>query len=645
MSAASISGRGGHRTDPRARRRRRSQRVRPVLALAAVAFVAGAIVGASDTGSSSAPSLAAHFAAAWARGDYVAMYGELAASSQRAVSPAEFAAVYREAAMLATAGGERVTGPPRAAAGGVEVVPVRVRTRLFGTLSSSFRLPIVAQGEAGSRVAWSRSLAFPGLRPGERLSRRTTLPVRAALLARDGSVLAEGPATAAGQRSSPLGAAASAAVGEVGPIPANRLAELEAQGVPPNAIVGVSGLELAYDERLRGTPGGQLLAGERVLASASARAGTAVRTSISPAVQRAAVSALGGQYGGVVALEPGSGQILGVAGVALEALQPPGSTFKMVTVTGVLQAGVAGPRTTFPYATSATLDGVQLNNSEGESCGGSLTLAFAVSCNSVFAPLGVKLGAARLVATAERFGFNHPAGIAGAAQSTIPPASQIQGELAVGSSAIGQDQVLATPLEMAVVAATIADGGRRPTPSFGASDAGGQASSSGQGGAGGQASSSGQGGAGGQASPAGRGGTGDVTAGAQVMSAATARTVRSMMIEVVRVGTGTAAAIPGVVVAGKTGTAELGSPGSACPSDSGERTAEATSTTPEAHESEAGHCASEQNSPQNTDAWFASFAPALHPKIVVAVLLVRDGFGGATAAPVAREVLEAGLGG
>jgi cell division protein FtsI/penicillin-binding protein 2 len=584
-----------------------------VLALAAVAFVAGAIVGASDSGSSSAPTLAAHFAAAWARGDYVAMYSELAARSQREISPAEFAAAYREAAMLATARGERVAGPPRAAAGGAEVVPVRVRTRLFGTLSSSFRLPIVTQGEAGSRVSWSRSLAFPGLRPGERLSRRTNLPVRASLLARDGSVLAEGPATAAGQRSSPLGAAASAVVGEVGPIPANRLAELEAQGVPPNAIVGVSGLELAYDERLRGTPGGELLAGERVLASASARAGTAVRTSISPAVQRAAVSALGGQYGGVVAMEAGSGQILGVAGVALEALQPPGSTFKMVTVTGVLQAGVANPQTTFPYATSATLDGVQLNNSEGESCGGSLTLAFAVSCNSVFAPLGVKLGATRLVATAERFGFNHPPGVPGAAESTIPPAAQIQGELAVGSSAIGQDQVLATPLEMAVVAATIADGGRRPTPGFGVTGSGGDA------------------------------GVGGTTAGVHAMSAATAHTVRGMMIEVVRVGTGTAAAIPGVVVAGKTGTAELGSPGAACPSGSPEKTAEGTSTTAEAHESEAGHCASEQNSPQNTDAWFASFAPALHPKIVVGVLLVRDGFGGATAAPVAREVLEAGL--
>jgi peptidoglycan glycosyltransferase len=185
--------------------------------------------------------------------------------------------------------------------------------------------------------------------------------------------------------------------------------------------------------------------------------------------------------------------------------------------------------------------------------------------------------------------------------------------------------VLATPLEMAVVAATIADGGRRPTPSF-APAATPTSSATG-------APSSGSAADGASAARA---------TGAHVMSAATARTVRSMMVEVVRIGTGTAAAIPGVVVAGKTGTAELGSPGAGCQSGAQEKAAEDTSTT-EAHESEAGHCASEQNSPQNTDAWFASFAPALHPKIVVAVLLVRDGFGGATAAPVAKEVLEAGL--
>ncbi len=123
--------------------------------------------------------------------------------------------------MTSTAESERVMGSPQGAAGGVEVVATKVHTRLFGTLSERFRLPIVPGPHEGEAcVRWSRSLAFPGLREGELLSRRTTLPPRAALLAREGSVLAQGPATAAGTRSSPLGAAASAIVGEVGPIPA-----------------------------------------------------------------------------------------------------------------------------------------------------------------------------------------------------------------------------------------------------------------------------------------------------------------------------------------------------------------------------------------------------------------------------------------
>jgi peptidoglycan glycosyltransferase len=609
MNAAPISGwdrpYGTTHGEHRAGARRRSQRVRPMIALAAISFAVGAIVGAAHSGSSSAPALASRFVAAWARGDYASMYGEITPAAQREIAPGEFAAAYREAAMLATTSGERALGLPRAAAGGVEVVPVQVHSRLFGTLDESFRLPIVAAGGSGEgagelRVAWSRRLTFPGLRAGERLNRRTNLPARAALLARDGSVLAEGAASAAGQRSSPLGAAASAVVGSVGPIPASRRATLEAQGIEADAIVGVSGLELADDERLRGVPGGELLAGERVLASATPRAAAAVRTTISPAVQSAVVSALGGQYGGVVAMEPASGQILGVAGIGLDALQPPGSTFKMITLSGALQAGIASPHSTYPYATAATLDGVQLHNANGESCGGTLVLAFAVSCNSVFSPLGVKLGAARLVAMAERFGFNQTPGIAGAAESTIPPASAIQGELAVGSTAIGQDMVQASPLEMATVAATIADGGRRPTPSFGFA----------------------------------RG------TSTRAVGAAVARTVRSMMVDVVRFGTGTAAAIPGVVVAGKTGTAELGSP-SSCSSNDSEAHGEQQTTTES--EEPASSCGSEQSNPQNTDAWFATFAPALHPKIVVGVLMVRDGAGGTTAAPVARQVLEAGL--
>jgi peptidoglycan glycosyltransferase len=587
----------------------RVRRAQPVLALAAVAFLIGLVAGASHS-PSYAHTLAERFTAAWARSDYASMYADIDAQSQRELTPSEFANAYRSAltTATATATGMRVTGKPRTAAGGVEV-PVRVQTRLFGALASDFTLPVQGSG-SGTRIAWSRSLAFPGLRPGERLSRHTTLPRRATLLARDGTVLAEGAALEAGQRPSSLGSVASAVVGTVGPIPAASLHTLQAEGVPADAIVGVSGLELALDSSLRGTPGGELLAADarsgttRVLASATPRAASPLRTTVSPAVQSAAVTALGGQLGGIVAMVPTTGQILAVAGIGLDDLQPPGSTFKMITLTGVLDAGLANPHTVFPYATYSTLDGVKLSNANGEECGGTLELAFAVSCNSVFAPLGAKLGAAQLVATAERYGFNHSPGVPGAVESTLPPASQIQGQLDVGSTAIGQGEVQASALEMATVAATIADGGRRPQPTFDPA----------------------------AAAPAG--------AGTFVSSAAVAHTVRKLMIGVVREGTGTAAAIPGVTVAGKTGTAELKTASTCSPSES-ESSSKEESDSGESKPAES--CGSAQNEASNTDAWFASFAPALAPRIVVGVLLVQDGAGGATAAPVARQVLEAGL--
>jgi len=595
------------RSSRRGRRRRSQWRMRALAGLAAVAFLAGVIAGAAPSSSSSAHALAARFATAWSRGDYTAMYSDIDRASRRELSAGEFSAAYRQTALTATAtrlqvaGGPRdVEGPTHSAGVTLVAVPVRVHTRLFGTLSASFTLPVHGAG-ASARIVWSRALLFPGLRPSEQLTRRTFLPPRAPLLARDGSVLASGPAVN-GQRASPLGTLVGAVVGATGPVPSTEREALESQGVPSDALVGASGLELSLDERLRGTPGGELLAGERVLASTPPRASGAVRTTISAAVQHAAVEALGSQYGGVVALEPATGAILAVAGIGIDDLQPPGSTFKMITLSATLETGLARPTTVFPYATYATLDGVKLSNANGEDCGGSMALAFAVSCNSVFAPLGVRVGAARLVATAERFGFNHPPGVAGAVESTLPPASQIQGELDVGSTAIGQGQVQASALEMATVAATIADGGRRPQPTFALS-------------------------------------AGRPAPGPRATSPAVARTVRRLMIGVVREGTGTAAAIPGVTVAGKTGTAELGTPTGSKSCKGASESGSGSSS----GESSSGECQSAASEAQSTDAWFAAFAPALHPRIVVGVLLVRDGAGGATAAPVARQVLEAGL--
>jgi penicillin-binding protein A len=580
----------------------RLNRARPVLVLAAVAFAIGAILGAHRATPAS-DTLAEQFVSAWTRGNYMAMYSDIAESSQRSTSISEFAGLYKEALRTATATSATRIGKARALSDGDISVPVRVSTRLFGRLPLDYTVQTLHEASGRTRIAWSRSLTFPGLEPGELLSRHTSLPRRATLLARDGTVLAESPPgsdpVGAGEanRTSPLGTVADAVVGTVGPVPSSRRQALEEKGVPAEASVGVSGLELAYDERLRGTAGGELLAGARLLAYAAPHAAPPLRTSVSPAVQRAAVTALGGQLGGVIAMQP-SGQILAVAGIGLDGLQPPGSTFKMVTTTGVLSAKLASPHSVFPYATFATLDGVKLNNANGEECGGTLELAFAVSCNSVFSPLGVKLGATRLVATAERFGFNHAPSVPGATESTLPAASELQGELDIGSTAIGQGQVLATPLQMGTIAATIGDGGQRPTPSF---------------------------------LP------GKAAAGTTVMSESVAHTMRRLMIAVVREGTGTSAAIPGVTVAGKTGTAELKS---ACPtSDTSESSASEPGSTVASKEG----CQGSENEAANTDAWFAAFAPALDPRIVVCVMLVKDGAGGATAAPVAREIIEAAL--
>jgi cell division protein FtsI/penicillin-binding protein 2 len=576
------------------------RRAAPVIALAAIAFLVGAVVG-SGHGGSPQLGVAERFANAWTHGDYASMYEDIDAAAQRRMSASTFAGAYQAAARTATETSLAVAGSVHESSHGEISVPMHVDTRIWGTLKESL-LVNVRNGPGGPRVIWSHSLVFPGLAAGESLGRRMTLPPRATLLARDGSVLAGGPATAAGARDSPLGAAAAGVVGEVGPVPNAQVSELEARGVPAEAIVGTSGLELALDSQLRGTPGGQLLGGERVLASVSPKPSPAVHTTISPRLQHVAAEALGGQLGGVVAMNPANGEILAVAGLGIDDLQPPGSTFKMVTLTAALEAKVASLKSVFPYATSATLDGVKLENANGEDCGGSLALAFAVSCNSVFAPLGVKVGANRLVATAERFGFNHSPGLPGAVESTLPPASQIQGELDLGSTSIGQGQVQASALEMARIAATVGDDGRRPTPTF-------------------------------EALP---------STPVRVMSATTARTVRRLMIGVVREGTGTSAAIPGVIVAGKTGTAELGVP--ACPNKSEHGSEGGESQTSEESEKEAGEdCSSGSDDPQNTDAWFAAFAPAIHPKIAVGVLLVKDGAGGETAAPLAKRVLETGL--
>src|SRR3954451_23032679 len=293
-------------------------------------------------------------------------------------------------------------------------------------------------------------MVFPGLAPGATLTRKTQAPRRAAILSRNGHTIVSGPASA---RTVASGSPASSIVGTV-TVPASPAdqARQYARGFPAGTPVGTTGLERAMEPLVAGRPGGELLAGARRVAASPSRRAHAVRSSIDLRIQAAAVQALGGRFGGIAALDPGTGRIRALAGVAFSAPQPPGSTFKMITATATLEAKAVKVSSTFPVETHAVIDGVNLSNANGESCGGTFAESFAESCNSVFAPLGVKVGAKRLVAAAERFGFNEPPSVPGEAPSTLPSAEEIGSPLAVGSSAIGQGKVLATPLEMAVVA-------------------------------------------------------------------------------------------------------------------------------------------------------------------------------------------------
>ena len=480
---------------------------------------------------------AVRFVRAWERGDHSAMWRALTPSARTSYSRVAFTASYRRAHQ--TAGVEAVRAAEVGAEEGGKVpLAAAVRLRDFGTLRGTIALALSGSGDRAG-VDWRPALVLPGLRAGERVRRRAgRRPQRAHVLAADGRRL---DATALG----------ASIAGVAQPTP--------------------TGLQRVYDRRLAGHPSARLIFGARVVARTRPVRGRPVLTTLKPGLMRAAQTALGGRLGGVAVIRPRDGAVQALAGLAVSAPQPPGSTFKIITTAAALEHGLATPSTSYRLATFATLSGVKLGNANGERCGGTLTEAFIESCNSVFAPLGAKVGAKRLVRAARAFGFGERPTIPSAKPSTISEPGDLRDDLAVGAAAIGQDRDLATPLEMATVAATIAAGGERARPRIA---------------------------------------TLEPVVRHRVISARTARQVRSMMVDVVRSGTGTAAALAGVQVAGKTGTAEL-RPNS--------------------------------KDPKDADAWFVAFAPARRPRVAVAVMLIGAGFGGETAAPIARRVLAAAL--
>jgi penicillin-binding protein A len=541
-------------------RRRRLTRRGLIVAGAAIAVLLVVLAARYLLTESEGEQVAERFGEAWSNEDYGVMYDMLDRDSREEYDEEEFTDAYVEAAGTATI---NAIAPDDASEESDDVLlPVAVATEVFGSIDGDVRFETSDAGD----VAWAPHMVFPGLREDEELTRRTTAPERAPLLAADGTVLAEGDP---GNRTSELDAEASAVAGTIAPASTRDQREsLFERGFPEDTMIGTSGLERIFEADLAGTPGGVLRVGGRQIAASEPQAAAAVRTTIEPDLHEAAATALA-RLGGIVAIDVPSGEVRALVGGTATTAQPPGSTFKIVTTTAALEDDVVTPSTEFPFETAALIDGVTIDNAGQASCGGTFTSSFAESCNSVFAPLGVDVGAERLVETAERFGVNQPPTIPGVDESTMPAPDDFESDLELGSTAIGQGRLLMTPVRLAAVSQAIANDGVLIQPTLDPDEP-----------------------------PERR----------RVTTSDVSDTIEDLMVGVTAAGaTGENAAIDGVEVAGKTGTAELG-------------------------EGVTEH------------AWFTAFAPAgKRPDLAIAVMIAGGGSGGQVAAPVAKTVLEAGL--
>ncbi|HEX6312281.1 MAG TPA: penicillin-binding transpeptidase domain-containing protein [Acidimicrobiia bacterium] len=390
-------------------------------------------------------------------------------------------------------------------------------------------------------------------------------------------------------------------------------------------VYGNTGVENEYNDELVGRDLELDLRNLPDILSGKENTGNVVLT-VDSAAQALARDLLAGERGSIVALDPRTGDILAMysnpsydpnplAGhdtIAVQAygdlLQadpnkpdlprayreryPPGSTFKTVTASVALETGLVTPtEPVFPSISELDLPltNATLSNFGGRSCGGNLIQSFRQSCNTTFGQIGLDLGES-FIPGMEAFGVYSapPLDLSPGAASSggPPPGSFQQNQPLFAFAGIGQGDVFVTPLELALVGAGIANSGviMKPHVMAEITDADGGAVRS-----------------------------FDDGSWRTATSPATAQTVTGMMIEVVENGTGTAGQIPGVTVAGKTGTAQIA-------------------------EGIAPH------------AWFLAFAPAEDPQVVVAVLVENggnagnDATGGEVSAPRARQMIELLLG-
>lgn len=441
------------------------------------------------------------------------------------------------------------------------------------------------------RQAYVQIVAGPGIAANPYNPRHALLSAhRGRILGSDGTVLAQ---TVGEKRSYPLGASLAQTIGYI------------------SARYGTSGLEDAFDRALTppettgdiGAQFGEILqafGGKQTISR-----GADVVTTLDPAIEQALFGDLDRYSRGAgVVIDPRTGAVLALASVpsfdpndlaasfpsllhdrsspllnrSIDGLYPPGSTFKIFTAASALDSGTVTMQSTFYDPGYYTIGNFTLHDDEGEATGTQdLTGAFALSSNVDFGQIALKMGTGTFYTYLERWGIGQSLDFQlPASRGRVPSKSSVvPGELA--QMGFGQGALLMTPLQMALIASTIADGGSEPRPYI--------------------------------VRQVVRPGTPGSSYGsaelAAPISADTAGNVKNMMVAVVQRGTGTSAQLPGVTVAGKTGTATnpFGAPHS----------------------------------------WFVCFAPAENPRVAVAIVVENAGYGAAVAAPIARDVLRVAL--
>lgn len=393
-----------------------------------------------------------------------------------------------------------------------------------------------------------------------------------------------------------------------------------------NAVLGsATGIEQAMNQALTGTGAQQFLSRIDQIFTGQSPQGSNVVLSLDASVQKAAYDALGDLQGAVIAIEPSTGRILAMVTspgydpnalashdtVAVNnaydqlvaaannplynraiggSLNPPGSTFKLVTVSAALASGKFTPSSTFPNLAEYTLPGTStsIRNAGGGTCGGGDTVTIAdalrLSCNIPMAELAVQVGDDAIRQEAEKYGFNTSFTMPLESTASTYPTQALSDDR-TALTGFGQGDVRATPLQMAMVSAGIANGGVVMNPRMVDQVIGSDLSVQ---------------------------QTFDNTEFGRALDPSLNAQLVSMMVANVRDGAASNATIDGVDVAGKTGTAENG----------------------------------------DTDPytlWFTGFAPANDPQVAVAVVVEngggqgQSGSGNTIAAPIAKKVMEAVL--